>query len=230
MQETEEDMADEATTQETPIVPGVFAKAYCESISYFVDVPGGVFRVDGFLSAVKDTMGKEVPVSYFLCSSKNEATDYYLDVAWRNEEGKLSLRIGVEGTHRPPDANEKEPFAEDFFQWLSQFFVGNEPLTASVNADFSYPRAVREVRVMLLPLPLKTEIGPKKVAAELDGLSLSLISKPEGIYKLWITQQPNALKVHLVGERAVDFKTFDLERDLSALSDTLDGVLEEARR
>jgi|SRR5271157_595974 len=221
--------ANEAETQVVTTSNGAFARAYCESISYLAAVKTESFRVDDFLRAVKEIMGKEGP-PYVVCSSKRETSDYHLHLAWRNEEGTFSLMVEIEGTYRKPADNEKEPFAEDFFPWMSQFFDGDAPLVALVNADFKYPKAVRSVRVMLLPLPLKTEIGPKKVEVEMDGISLSLASKPEGISKLWITQRPDCLRVHLLGDRLIDFKAFDPGTEVTVLSKALDGVLEETQQ
>lgn len=211
---------------------GVFATAYCDLVSYRVNVKSEEFRIDDFLLAIKEIMGRKEPPTNFRCSSKNKESDYHLHVGWRKEEerGIFSLMIEVVGGYGERNAGEKEPFAEDFFSWAAKFFNTNEPQPSLVNADFEYPGAVRAVRVMLFPLPVKTEIGPKKVPVELDGLSFVLVSKPDGIEKVWITQAADLLRVHLLGMRKIDFKTFDPAHDVAVLAAVLDGVLEETKQ
>lgn len=221
-------METHADNQEA-VARGVFEAAYCSSLSYFFSIKHDDFRIDDFLLAVGGGTDKADPSGSFVCSSGRESTDYHLHISWRvKPKNDFSLVAEFYGKHRKQDPNEREPFAETFFQWVYQFFAAKEPHQAHIHVDFEYPSSVRNARVFLLPL--KTVIGPKNIDVEIDGISFSPTPSVHGVEKFWLTQGPTELDVHLTAERLVDFERFDLKSELSVFSEAVDNVLGEEKQ
>jgi hypothetical protein len=217
--------ANETETGESSKNTGVFADAYCDSLSYQLWPKGEEFKIDDFLLAVGGGKGNAPATGgSFICSSKSRSSGYHLHVSWhKRQKGDFAIRLVFYGSHRDPDPDEREPFAEDFFRWLSQFLVAEGPREVHVHADFDYPSSVRTVR--FFPLPMKTAITPKNIEIEIDGISFNITEPINGVEKLWLTQLSKSLTVHLAAERKIDFKSFDAAQELAVLSETVEKIL-----
>jgi hypothetical protein len=235
VQNTEEEnaVANEADTQQvTATSRGVFASHFCESLFYSFTVKAEEFKEEEFISAATPTTlkaaGAMANSGRFVCSSRDKSSDYHIHVDWRRRKGEFSLRVTFYDAHREPDEDEKEPFAEDFLRWVDDFFVTKGPRHAHTHAEFNYPSSIMGGRYFLLPL--KTVLGPKKIEAEIDGLSFVLASRPGGIDKIWLTQRPKEWAVALTAETLVEFQTFDPALALTTLSRAVSEILEEAKQ
>lgn len=205
---------------------GIFAKFHCKSLSYWCQPRAGEFHVADFLNAVGPEAVK-VPAGSVTCSPSRPSSGYHLHISWRNPPaGEFSFSVAFYAKGKKKDPDEREPFAENFFQWMSQFFETQGPRPAHAHADFEYSSANRAVR--FFPLPIKTAIG-EKVEIEIDGISFNLIEPIEGIDKLWLTQRPETLTVHLAADRQIDFQAFDIEEELPILSGAIDKILGEEK-
>ena len=203
---------------------GIFGAAYCRSLSYSLRPKKDEFSVDDFLLAVGRDGTKASPTGSVICSPSSRSSDYHLHVSWRvTPKGEFSFTVEFFGKYREQDSNEREPFAEGFFPWMYQFCVTKKPHRAHVHADFEYPSSVHSARVFLLPL--KTVIGPKSVAIEIDGMSFLLTPAINGVEKFWLTQGSEELTVHLAAEQVIDFGSFDPARELSMLSEAVDSII-----
>lgn len=219
-------LANETETRPAQSATGTFTALGCQTLTYHIAVKRSEFKISDFLEAVKTTLGKETIIPFFRCSSRNEGTDYHLHVSWREdeEEDAFWMSIDYSGSHMAPSERETEPFAEDFMPWLGRFFTVGELKDVSVSADFG--TVARGARVAILRLPFKIQIDPR-TPVEVDGISFSLPLKTEGVEKIWLTQLPDTLRVHLVGERSISFASFDPSREVSDLSGAVHVVVEE---
>jgi hypothetical protein len=215
-------VANEADTQVATVNSGVLASAYCRSLTYWLSVPLEQFRLDDFKLAVS---AAGVEPSGAICSPRDKSSGYHLHVSWHKREEEFSIRVEFLGEAREPDPKEREPLAENFFEWLDQFFLSKEPLTVHAHAEFRFPFSVRRATFMLLPL--KTRLGPKDADVEIDGLSFSISPALEGIERMWITQQTDELWVYIIGERPITLRTFDVAAEIKVLSKTVDILSKE---
>ena len=216
-------MANEASTQEADATNSVFAKAYCQSLTYFLNFKLADFGLADFEQATKRFTGSAV------CSPRNETSGYHLHVSWRKRRNQVfSIQVEFIPKGRKIDPGEQEPFAEDFFPWLSPFIASGEPHVAHIHAEFRYPASVRKAGPF--PLPLGTTLGPRNVDVKIDGISLSVTPRVGGIEKVWLTQRPKEFWVYLMGERSIHFKTFDLASEIAALSKAWVSVFKETKQ
>jgi hypothetical protein len=138
----------------------------------------------------------------------------------------VDLRVEFVREPKEAAADEKEPYAENFMPWVAKFFKGRAH-KAEVHAEFVYPAAVRQSRVLL---PLKASIGPKDSEAVIDGISFTLPATPEGVKKIWITQETKYVLVHVIADRDMDLAKFNPRNELAAFARVLDTVLEEKKQ
>lgn len=204
---------------------GSFASANCTEISYRLSASRDKFDVDRFRASLmpkgrtKDKWGT-------VCAPKDPKTgDYHLHADWFIEEDEVSFRIDYEAGPKEHEADEREPYAEEFMEWLGQFFK-YENARSHIHAEFAYPLETRESK---FPLPLKTAIGPKVIEAEIDGISLKLPSKPEGVTSVWVTRGKARWKIQLAGDRRTTFKAFTPYEDMRAFISVLEMVIEERK-
>ena len=222
-------MVDETDTQEATVgKAGVFANYYCKSLFYLFALKSVDFKIDDFLVAVGGSDATVHKSGTVTCAPKSAASDYHLHVNFRRKEDEISLRVSFYDGYKEPAPSEREPYAEDFLQWVDQFFLKREARQVRTHAEFVYPSSVRSARYFLLPLT--TALGPNNIKAEIDGISFLLPSEPHGVEKIWLTQRPEELSVYLSAEMSVDFSTFDPGHELSLLSQAVGDILEERKQ
>ena len=113
------------------------------------------------------------------------------------------------------------PYAEDIGGWLGQFFK-HETAQGHMHGHFSYPLSSRSSK---FPLPLKTSIED----AEIDGVSLKLPTRPEGVSRVRLTQGEEEWYVEAVADRRITFKVFGPYSDVRALASVINTLLEERK-
>lgn len=124
-----------------------------------------------------------------------------------------------------PAQDEREPYAEEFMEWVGKFFVGGTAESV-VNSQFKIPSAIRQSRFLL---PLKAEFGPPGTEARIDGISFTLEPEPEGVTKIWLTKEEENLAIHLVARKELDFSAFDPRNEINAFTRVLESIVEEKK-
>ena len=107
-------------------------------------------------------------------------------------------------------------------EWIGQFFK-HETAQGHIHARFEYPLEARQSK---FPLPLKTAL---KGEAEIDGISLKLPSKPEGVSKVRLTQGKTRWYVEVIADRRITFKGFSPYGDVQAILSVIDTLMEEKK-
>jgi len=218
-------VADQSETQTSTQAVRIFDGSFCKSISYFVKGKGAEVKSDSFLEAVgfsaKEAEGRR---AVFHCAPKNPESDFHLHVSWRFRKGVLGLEVEFVSGATEKQPGEKEPFAEGFMAWVEKFFV-NKSQETRIEAEFTCLATARQSK---FPLPLKTPVG-RDTELEIDGISFALSGKPEGIAKIWLTQDENVW-IHLLAQAPRDLRTISPKADIEKFSRVLDTILEEKKQ
>jgi len=152
-----------------------------------------------------------------------KAGDYYIVAFWQIEKDEISFRIGYYVGSKEHAEDEHEPYAEQFMEWLGQFFK-HETAEAHIHARFKFPLETRKSK---FPLPLKTSLEGD---AEIDGISLRLPAKPQGVSKVRLTQGKTLWYTEVVADRRITFKGFSPDADVQAFMFVMGTLIEEAKQ
>jgi hypothetical protein len=204
----------------------IFSDTYCALIAFEIELAPDNFDFDAFVKTLDGFMktGKE-PQRRFrnTCGTRSKGTDYHLHLTWDRKPDLITVDVEYARGYKEPNPNELEPLAEDFIKWLSQF-LKKKKFRADVHSDFEFPAV--SGRKVKFPLPMKVPIGPEAVEAEIDGLSVKLLPRPQGVEKVWVTQEEECLTVHLHAERMIDLESFDPRNDVLAISGVMDSMFQ----
>lgn len=111
----------------------------------------------------------------------------------------------------PEVQDETEPYAEQFMAWFGSFFI-EETAQADLRSTFCYSKEVRSARFPLLRINLSDDLE-----AEINGISMSFASMPEGITEGEIKQRKH-LTVQLAGNTRTKFAKFEIRNEVARLS------------
>jgi len=203
----------------------IFAGSGCRFIEYQITAKESDVDLDGFFAATKDE-SRGAKKHAVTCAPKNESSDYHLHVNWYVFDSDFRLAVEFCKGPIPHAADEHEPYAEQFIQWVDRFFAVKVH-TAEVEADFRYPLSKRRCR---FPLPIKANIGPGGSEATVDGISFATPANPEGVSKVYLTQGSQSTTIHLRARRPLDFTTFDPQTEVAALDQVASAVLQEEKQ
>lgn len=205
-----------------------FESTNCSELSYRISVPMGTFD----MAALAKRVGKVEP-SGIWSSIRRRSTDdrHHIHVYWRDEKdeddpdaSKSKLQVDVHLWEPEWKEEKREPSAEVFFSWVGEFFTVAR-VTAHVHAEFTFPKEKWKPKIMVLPI----EVPYAGKTASITGLSVTLHSEPEGVGQVWVDTGPEKLTLQLYGDRLMEFKSFDLETDISALVTVAKSVIEEKK-
>jgi hypothetical protein len=201
----------------------IFEGSNCQLIAYEIEL-----RRESFDSeALWKTIGREYPNEFRnTCSSRSKDSDYHLHLSWKKQPEAILLTIEFVKGYKEPEQDEKEPFAENFIEWICQF-AKKSTFRADVYSDFEFP--LNSDRKLKFPLPLKAPLGPDAVDVEIDGISFRFSPTLQGVEKVWLTKGEDELSVHLHAERTIDLKGFDPRNDLNAIDGVLDSVFQSRK-
>jgi hypothetical protein len=215
-----------AAKNASPVVERLsFKSAHCEEISYRLSVSREKFDVDAFRSQLMPK-AKTKDEAGTVCAPKDPNTgDYHVHAEWTIGPDEVDFRIDyVEGT-KDHEKDEREPYAEQFMEWLGQFFK-HENAHVHIHADFMFPTEQKESKFLL---PLKTSLGPKGNEAEINGICLLFPSHPEGVLDAWVLRWKRNWRVQSAANRRVTFKGFTPYEDVRAFISVFDTILEEKK-
>lgn len=154
--------------------------------------------------------------------ASDPATDYHIHVNFWAEEKDVTIQLGYMGRERTGKAKGTPgPSAEEYGEWLGQFFK-YDTTQVHMHGHFSYPIASRQSK---FPLPLKTSIEN----AEIDGISLKLPAKPEGVLRVRLTRGEASWYVEAIADRRITFKGFTPHADVKALASVASTLMEESK-
>lgn len=148
--------------------------------------------------------------------------DYHIHFWWSIDEEDVTLivRYHKGGMTGPP--GDAEPYAEQFMGWLGHFFQYHEA-HCHVTADFSFPLKSRRSR---FPLPVKVPIA-QDFETEIDGVSVRLPSRPEGMHLVRLTQDEKKVFINLHGQWRVTFAEWNVDKEVDRLSRLAFSITEE---
>jgi hypothetical protein len=161
--------------------------------------------------------------SYSVSAAPSDGLDgqYHIHFNWIVEQTRLDFRVEY---YRGPIArgkDEREPFAEQFMEWLGQFFR-NDSVSCHIHARFEYPIASRRSKYLL---PQVTDLPYN---AEIHGISLQIRDEPRGASSVRLNQGRSFWYADVVANRPLFFKGFSPQMDVTVLSDVLAEFLEDA--
>lgn len=202
----------------------IFEGSCCTELSYSIKLRKGEFHTEEFEKATGTKLDRGKGVT---CAPKWTEADYHLHVQWRPSKKTETLTIEIDFVKGrvPPAQDEKEPFAEEFISWLTQFVVSSKQL-AHVLAFFEYPANARSLS---FPLPMSTVLGPDSEEVQIDGITFSFVSPREGVERIWVNLTNKCLVVNLAGDQTIEFDSFDPRKDIAILSNVANSVLEERK-
>jgi hypothetical protein len=200
----------------------------CSELSYRITVPKGIFDT----SALAKRVGKTEPSGAW-SSIRRRSTDgkYHMHIYWRDEAddddvdaSKSKLQVDVHMWESGWSEENREPNADNFFAWVAEFFTVAR-VTAHTHAELAFSGKRWQSKIMTLPI----EVPYAGKTASVHGVSVALHSEPEGIGQLWLDTGKNDLTLQLYGDRLLEFKEFDLWRDIDAFLSVAKSVIEEKR-
>ncbi len=192
---------------------GLFEAANCKRIDLRYRVTRDKFAVSRFLAFFNQTEEKNAN-SFVVCRTLDpEKLDYHMHFTWDFHKEVVTFYIAFVSGVVQKSENEHEPYAERFMPWFGDFF-SNETAHADLHLDFSYSLESRQSR---FPLPLKANIVDD-LETEIDGISVSFVSLPEGIASARILQGKKRLNLDLRGTVRTTFALFDLQSEISRIS------------
>ncbi len=200
----------------------MFADTFCKLLAFeFEFKKKEEFEFDEF---IKKTGWNSKRKFRNTCGTRYKSTDYHLHLAWKiAPPDSVVLTVEFARGYRKPDEDEKEPFAEEFVQWLRQF-VRVKDVRVDIYSDFEFPR--NPSRTVRFPLPMRAPIGPQQVEVEIDGLSFKISPALHGIEKVWLTQGPKNFSIHLHAEKAIEISSFDPRHEILTIASIMESMFE----
>ncbi len=135
---------------------------HCQSFGVTIEIPAKDFLDDAFVRAlpIKDAakIFNEGGPFFSVCHPKSKQIDYQADVhihklRRKQKAATVTVHVDLRPTTRMRERREKPPFAEDIFEWMSQFIAGSASIKLFERCEFLFP--TREFQsVFLLPLRL----------------------------------------------------------------------------
>lgn len=99
----------------------IFAGSCGEIVVYRVRVPQDKFNLALFTEVTRIKL-RENMLRSVTCSPFNQESDYHLHVTWiLSDEFEMNVAF-VKGS-KEHASDEREPYAEQFMDWIGQFFV-----------------------------------------------------------------------------------------------------------
>jgi hypothetical protein len=196
--------------------PERFTKGFDEMFLW-IYVAKDKFHVEKF----NHDFGKTRSWTNAICLSTSNPLrpDYYVAATWQVEENEIDFRIDYKTT--PPDEfTGHEVQSGEFMCMLGKYFKF-ESASCHIHARFEYPLTERQ---SAFPLPLKTTLN---FEAEIDGISLKLPPKPQGVSRVRLTQGKTMWFVEAIGDRRANFQNFSPYTEVNAFATVIDKVLEE---
>lgn len=194
-----------------------------DEIRYWITASLEKFYLDKFRKQIKSRSTGGDLHGALVSPRDQEAGDYHIHANWHVSEKEIYLQVGYLVGTREHDEGEREPFAEEFMDWLGQFFK-HETAQGHIHADFRYSLKSRQSK---FPLPLKTALEGD---AEIDGISLRLPSAPKGVSRIRLTRGKNRWYVEVIADRRITFKGFSPYADVHAFLLVLNTLIEEKKK
>lgn len=218
-----------APKRKKPAIREVFSTLKCERVEFKLRTAQEKFHFETFLREFIGRRG-EFPDEAVLFGAdvptrNPEEADYHVEFEWYLSKQEINFSVEyIKGVEREK-ADEREPFAETFMQWLGAFFK-NEQITAHIHAAFEFPQKNWE---SIVPLPIKVPIKTREAEIEIEGMSFGL-GKLYGASQAWImTWGEDTFRVLIAADRKVIFKEFSIDNELQALSSVAQLFVTEKR-
>lgn len=206
--------------------PQALRAKHCTELSYRITVLAKNFDLERFAKAIGASVGSQGWDSVARSPRDPKATDYHLHVYWRphyQDRSKTQLQVDVHCWLPESKVNHGEPYAENFFDWVGQFFA-DESVDVHVHAEFEYPAKLWKSKVMVLPIT----VPYAEKGAVIKGFSISLLSEPEGVRDIWL-YSGKSLELQFFAERLLRFKGFTPHVDVEAFAGVAKTLIEEQK-
>ncbi len=154
---------------------------------------------------------------------KYSTSDFCIHFSWTEEPENKEMNMRVVymlNEKRKLEEDEGSLAAEEFMEWLGKFFK-YETSESHIHAYFEFPLASR---VSKFPLPLTTAI---EGGAEIDGISLRLPTRADGVNKVRLTLGKNNWHIEAIANRRITFKAFSVFNDVKTIWSIVGTLMEE---
>ena len=209
------------------VSPQALRAKHCTELSYRITVPTESFDLERFAKTIGASVESQGWDSVARSPRDPNSTDYHLHVYWRphfRDQSKTQLQVDVHCWPPESKVNHSEPYAEDFFDWVGQFFK-DKSVSAHVHAEFEYPAMHWKSKVLALPITVPYE----EKGAVIEGFSISLPSEPAGVRDIWIRLGKKVLELQLYADRPLRFQGFTPLVDVEAFAGVAKTLIEEQR-
>jgi hypothetical protein len=194
-----------------------------EDARYVISTKHDEFNIGAFTAYFKPKVAREGNYTFDVAPVKGADGDYHIHVNWtfRDDDVNFTIDYFTGGLPHAPD--ERAPFAEEFMDWLGQFFKAGVA-RAHLHARFKYSLASRQSKYSL---PAKTTLPYN---AELYGVSMVLTDEPNGVSSVRIDRgKTKYWYAEVVANRTVKFGGYSITDDIAPLHAVLSVFLEEVR-
>jgi hypothetical protein len=192
-----------------------------EEMYYGIVTDRDSFDLDRFLRYFGSDVANLDAYGVAAAPRDGSAGQYHVHCTWFIDGDKIEFRVEYYSGAMPHASDEREPYAEQFMEWLGQFFK-KESVSCHIHARFEYPLAER---LSTFPLPLATDLSP---AADITGISLRLKDSPNGVSSVRLTRSDTLWYTEVVAHRTAVFSAFEPYSHAHALESILAMFLKEA--
>ena len=203
----------EGSTPETVLVYGI------DEMHYYITTSLEKF---GLAKATERFGQKGKPNCYAVLFPADPLADYHVHFHAVADKNEVNLHVSYfqndmnEHDHAADEIS-KEVAAENFMQWLGQFFKYST-CQAHMHLHYIFPASSRVST--LFPLPMKT------ADVEIDGLAVSLPKCPGEVSKVRFSLTETAWFVEAIANKKLTVAKFSLLSDARTVLSVIDTVLE----
>lgn len=215
-------MTEETRNASTPQSLAKLTGSSFHDIQYWIRVSADKFDIEKFRSALGPKARHRDYFSVPIAPTDPESGDYHVLADWEIRKDEIRFRIEYLPGPKKHEEDEHEPYAEGFIEWLGGFFK-HENAQAHFHARFEYQLEAKQSK---FPLPLKTAL---EGAPEIEGISLRLPAKPNGIFRVRLVQGKTVWYVEVVADRRITFKGFTPYPDIQACESVISTLMEDKK-
>jgi hypothetical protein len=205
---------------------GRFAEADCDAVDFRFLVAKDKFNLDDFMKSMESKgFSGILPQGAVTCRTQfPDRTDYHIHFVWAIRRDMLDLRISYDSRAIPLEGTEPEPFAEQFMEWIGQFFAA-ESANAGSNGLIGYSNADRQSRYLL---PIRVGIVPG-LDTTINGVSIEFPARPQGIEFVRLVVHKERMTLAVNRTAKVVFRAFDVYEHLTICSDMARSLTESRK-
>jgi hypothetical protein len=205
-----------------PVVKSSDTADGLQRVRYWLYATRDDFDLERFLAATPALNSEQPDLFLFFSPRDGKNGKYHVRLEWEVRARRIELRIEYINRPMRREADEKEPYAEDFMRWLGGFFK-TDTAPCHMHVHFRYGAGERD---STFPLQLRAAAPSEAI---LTGVSLRLPNAPEGIQAVRLTRGTSRWYGEMIGEGSIRFDDYSLNANVSAAGAVLSHFLKEIR-